>query len=667
MTTKDANGESYFPADENGTVINNGEWKHVCLSYNNGAFVLYLNGNSNLTGTSTRYKNNATPTFRTFFGNRWNRNEGSSVLIGAMDQIRVFNTAISSGNAATLAAETYASATKSTTDIFGNGSGTSLYQLEDNANDTGVAIDSGQSGVFNGTNSEISLGSSNSFSYTTTGALSINMWIKTTNISTAYVISKANDSSGQYEWAIEQLSNGTLSLHAYTNAGGFASSINNTTIINDGNWHNVVGVIVNNTSTTLYIDRTSATSTSFSGTAASYSIPTLIGHFGGIPAATSFFEGGIDQVRIYSSALSAADVTNIYNETNIPTSNFLSWYKLDGNANDSKGSNNGTWSGSEAYSTPAIRNYKAQDIAINYLGMAFSPSLIWIKQRSGTRDHIMADTVRGGTGTYPNQTNFDLLYPYGSFAQDTNVGSEFIRSIQSNGFTIGNHVYVSEANQTYVAWCWKAGGAAVSNTDGTISSQVSANKAAGFSIVKWTGDGSNKTIGHGLTDLTPKLIFYKSLTANQSWTVLTTIIDGSVDGLNLDTNAIKFNISAAGASPTSSVFGNVGFPTEMIGYVFADISGYQKVGTYQGNAASLQTIVTGFQVRFVLIKAYDGTTNWEIFDSVRGGNKGLQPNVDTAEFSSGSNFVSFLSNGFEVSSINHENTNGKNYIYLAIA
>ena len=633
---------------------------------------LYLNGTE-----ASNYSFNAGAGSNTLYSTAQIGRSDNRFFNGKLDQIRFFNSSITQANITTLKNETYASATKSTTDIFGNGSGTSLYQLEDNANDTGVAIDSGQSGVFNGTNSEISLGNSNSFSYTTTGALSVNMWIKTTNTSTAYVVSKANDSSGQYEWAIEQLANGTLSLHAYTNAGGFASTINNTTIINDGNWHNVVGVIVNNTSTTLYIDRTSATSTSFSGTGASYSIPTLIGHFGGIPAATAWFEGEIDQVRLYSSALSAADVTNIYNETNIPSSNFVSWYKLDGNANDSKGSNNGTWAGTEAYSTPAIRNYKGENIAINYLGMAFKPDFVWVKQRSSPdRGHILSNSVSSASSA--NSLAFMSSHNSEREYTGAEAGGAYIRSLDSNGFSVGNSNFTGASAEDYVSWCWRAAASTTTITansvGNTIASDVRANVASGFSIASYTGNNTqNATVAHGL-GAEPKLLFIKRTDVANAWWIPLPIL-GSNKFMEFSAGSATtdsqyqytqtsdiFKFTSASQSAQYNASGG-----KYIMYSFADILGYQKVGTYQGDNNSLQTIATGFQVRFVLIKAYDGTTNWEIFDSTRGGNKGLQANVDAAEFSNSSNFVSFLSNGFEVSSINHENTNGKNYIYLAIA
>jgi hypothetical protein len=211
-----------------------------------------------------------------------------------------------------------------------------LYELNANSNNSSTCATSGSyNGVdnqityvsgnfgnaasFNGNNlgSNIKLGTANVFT-PTNNPITFSCWVKTSSSSTGYLIAKGDDNATQYEWSIEQLSNGTLTLYAYNNAAGVACSINNTAAINDGNWHNVVGVIVNNTSTTLYIDGTPATSTSWSGTAQNYNLTLYLGAFGSassvIPAATAHYEGLIDQVRFFTSALNQTQVTQLVNE-----------------------------------------------------------------------------------------------------------------------------------------------------------------------------------------------------------------------------------------------------------------------------------------------------------------------------------------------------------------
>jgi hypothetical protein len=182
-------------------------------------------------------------------------------------------------------------------------------------------------GVLNG--SYISLGNSSLFSPDTQGAITFSCWINTTS-GTGYLASKVNDisASATYEWAIELLSGGTLTLYAYnTQASVVASSINNSTNVIDGNWHHVVAVIVNNTasingSTTLYIDGVPATSTSWTGTAGeSSNAVVFLGAVGNSdatppvqPNPAQHYGGLMDQVRFYKSALSQAQVNKLYNE-----------------------------------------------------------------------------------------------------------------------------------------------------------------------------------------------------------------------------------------------------------------------------------------------------------------------------------------------------------------
>ena len=675
MTTKDSSGESYFPADENGTVINDGDWKHVCLSYNNGAFVLYLNGNSNLSGTSTRYKNNATPTFRTFFGNRWNRNESSSVLIGAMDQIRVFNTAISSGNAATLAAETYASATKSTTDIFGNGSGVALYELEDNS----LSSNFGQAAVFNGS---AKIETNADFDGSTSSGGSISFWFKSSNTSTQIIMgSQTGDgsSSGSTIYLGDSTSSYNNDSISFWNESSGASDAFMTreghTAYSDGEWHHAVFISKvdgSNSTKQIWIDGVSKTvHYAATGSVTKPAKLTDIEFGQTLGASSGFYNGSLDQVRIFNTALSTADVTKLYKESSqIPTTNLVAHYTLNGNALDSKGSNNGT----ETSITYADGVYSGTDIDIDYLGMAFQPDFVWMKNRTGNNSHALVDSVRGRSG---------MIFSDVTTENRTSSAGRDLVSFDSNGFTVGNPQEATSTNGNggnIVAWCWK--GAASTTTisansvGNTIASDVRANVNAGFSIVKYTGNvTAGATVAHGLSSA-PEMIMVKGLDNALNWIVYH-IGMGATKYIELNNSGGQQNQSSYNMfdsiAPSSTVFtlGNLANTNSntknYIAYCFHSVAGYQKVDSYQGDANSLQTIATGFQVRFVLIKAYDGTTGWAIYDSTRGGKKGLQANVSAQEFSNSSNLVNFLSNGFQVSSLNHENTNGKNYIYLAIA
>ena len=117
--------------------------------------------------------------------------------------------------------------------------------------------------------------------------------------------------------------------------------------------------------------------------------------------------------------------------------------------------------------------------------LKMQPDLVWIKSMSASGNHCLVDSVR----------NNERLIANGTSTESTNTGT--INSFNSSGFTIGDSSLVNTDGTSYVAWCWKAGGAAVSNTVGSINSTVSANQDAGFSIVSYTGNQTNNaTVGH---------------------------------------------------------------------------------------------------------------------------------------------------------------------------
>ncbi len=134
--------------------------------------------------------------------------------------------------------------------------------------------------------------------------------------------------------------------------------------------------------------------------------------------------------------------------------------------------------------------------------MEFAPDFLWIKNRSSTYHHGNVDRVRGATKLLStSQTIADL------------TTTEQVKTFTSDGFTLGDNSdsnnYVNINSHNYAAWCWKAGGSGSANNSGDINATVSANPTAGFSIVSWTGDGSNgNTVAHGLGKK-PSVILYK--------------------------------------------------------------------------------------------------------------------------------------------------------------
>jgi hypothetical protein len=140
--------------------------------------------------------------------------------------------------------------------------------------------------------------------------------------------------------------------------------------------------------------------------------------------------------------------------------------------------------------------YTGTGATASITGVGFQPDLVWIKRRSDTEFHVWNDAVRGvPKNIYSNSTN----------AEDS---GSLMSAIISDGFTVQTDASVNSSGSTYVAWNWLANGAGVSNTAGSITSTVSANTTSGFSIVSYTGTGSNATVGHGL-GAAPKMVIVK--------------------------------------------------------------------------------------------------------------------------------------------------------------
>ena len=305
-------------------------------------------------------------------------------------------------------------------------------------------------------------------------------------------------------------------------------------------------------------------------------------------------------------------------------------------------------------------------------GVGFQPDFTWIKNRDDTNKHQIYDILRGTQKViHSNQT----------LAESTE--SEGLNSFDSDGFTVGSNGGENTNTDNYISWNWKAGGAGVPNTDGTISSTVSVNDDAGFSIVSWTlGSTDNQTVGHGLS-AAPEFMFLKNRDTAGGWTTYhkdntsapeTDYLRLHSDGATVD-DVVAWNDTA----PTNSVFtiGDVSWfgsaSDEMIMYCFRSIPGYSAFGSYTGNgSADGPFIYTGFRPAFVMIKETTSTGNWQILDTTRSpynviNNDSLWANLSSAE-SGASAYFDVLSNGFKIRDTDSDkNSNGQTYIYMAFA
>ena len=300
-------------------------------------------------------------------------------------------------------------------------------------------------------------------------------------------------------------------------------------------------------------------------------------------------------------------------------------------------------------------------------GVGFQPDLVWVKERNNAKDHSWYDIVRGA-----NQ----LLESNNTGAESTT--SAGISSFDSDGWTTGDFFQTNDNGDSYASWNWLANNTTGSaNTDGSISSTVSANTTSGFSIVKFTPTGSASTIGHGL-GVAPKMIIVKNLGGTSTWSVYHSSL-GATKFLRLeDTNAVGTGTGWWNdTAPTSSVFtlGSNINAVDTIAYCFAEKQGYSKFGSYTGNGSTDGTFVyTGFKPAFVMIKATGLVKNWLTFDNRRlgyngaGTNKQLHPNTNGTESSGNGTTLDILSNGFKTRTTDSdENGSGQNYIYMAFA
>jgi len=295
-------------------------------------------------------------------------------------------------------------------------------------------------------------------------------------------------------------------------------------------------------------------------------------------------------------------------------------------------------------------------------GVGFAPDWTWIKERSSTSPHKLLDTVRGATKELESSA---------TSAEATTA--ESLASFDSDGFTVGSNGAVNENSQTYASWNWLAGGTASSNSDGSITSSVSANTTAGFSICSWTGNSG--TIAHGL-GVKPDVIWIKSRQTANNWVVLHKGLTGGMDanGIVLNDTAAETSGGSGMAEPTSSVFtitSGLASNDNQIGYVFAEKKGYSKFGSYTGNAnADGSYIHLGFRPAWLLIKRSSATQSWILYDNKRSSfnttNDLLFANTSGVESADNSVGIDFLSNGFKCRSAD-DSINSGTYIYMAFA
>jgi hypothetical protein len=316
------------------------------------------------------------------------------------------------------------------------------------------------------------------------------------------------------------------------------------------------------------------------------------------------------------------------------------------------------------------------------VGVGFTPDLVWIKCRSVAYNHRAFDSVRGA-----GKDNF--LLPSSTAAEG--ASSDYyggISSFNTDGFSMvygtgGSNIGINESGSTFVAWCWRAGaGTTSTNTNGSITSVVSVNQDAGFSIVSYTGNGvDGATIGHGLGK-SPAFIIAKGRDNAVNWPVYHKSTTAS-NFLYLNSTSASLATSAMwNSNPSSSVF-YVGNQAQnntnalrYIAYCWAEIEGYSKFGSYVGNgSADGPFVYCGFKPAFVLVKKSSAAGSyWMILDSSRDSSnpaqKQLYPNTNDIEGAGSGDIATwdFISNGFKLRYTGgNANSSGETMIFAAFA
>ena len=499
-----------------------------------------------------------------------------------------------------------------------------------------VQVRFGQAGVFNGSSSYINVDAIN----LPLNDFTISAWANTNN-ATPYGMILSTLKSGQGQMYFTFYQNKLVYADLYSSGSQTLSSPSGS--IQNNIWYHCVITKSSTSGIKLYLDGSlvdsNASTTNLKTNSSGQN--RIGGYFS--PTPSDWFNGSIDQVRIFSRALRPYEVEALYTEeyctpTIVPSEHF----------------NTVTYTG----------NGSTQSIT----GVGFQPDFTWIKVRTNTDNHILQDSVRGvGKGLFSDLTN----------AENASMGG--MTSFDSDGFTFdGSISSLNYSARDFVSWNFKAGGSAVTNTDGTITSQVSANTEAGFSIVSYTGNGANGTVGHGL-GTTPNIVLTKRRNSTGNWS-----FNGNIGGLIYGTNKLALNDTAAIGADTNEVLaansnnftqGQVVLLSSggtYVAYCFAEVEGFSNFGSYVGTGASGNTVVTGFEPAMIIVKRSSTFGGWTILDNKRNPqnpkNARLFIEESSAESVATSYNTDFIENGFVINGDGGGiNSSGDTFIYMAFA
>ena len=221
-----------------------------------------------------------------------------------------------------------------------------------------------------------------------------------------------------------------------------------------------------------------------------------------------------------------------------------------------------------------------------------------------------------------------------------------------------------------------------SNFDGSIQTTVKVNATAGFSIISYTGTGSDGTLGHGL-GVAPSIYIVKRRNSTKDWYVQIGNLSGidlgrflklnKTDGLNFASDVFAASADTSTVLNTKSDSATNGSSDTYIAYCFSSVKGYSKFGKYTGNGSTDGTFIfLGFRPAWFLLKRSDTSASWLLYDNKRDPDnrvaQGLFPNTSGVETEQTGGFVDFVSNGVKLKEDGSAmNASGGTYIYLAFA
>ena len=616
-------------------------WTHIAITANATALKIYLDGS--LDSTHTISSLNFDSSGNAGFIGSWITGTDYE-FDGSIDQVRIFDQAISSNQVSDLYNEASSAFSLNTLQAY--------YKLDNSAIDEASGFDGtetnveyrfgryGQAAIFNGSSSKIVLPNL-SLGLNDPSNFSFSCWFKTnssTQDNQGIIWLNGSNAGARFGVGINSTSQGgDTSVYFGVGTSSFTYINSGTGAFVANKWVHIAAIKSSIAGMSLYVNNVlKATNTGATG-AANYTATG--GHRIGAyktTAESSYFNGYIDQIRIFSSALSSSQVSELYNEKpETDTSNFKTvLYEGTG-------------------STQYISNV-GMDLETN-------GGLVWIKNRDSAYNHYLYDSIRGAKNILASDSNIA-----------NTVQTNGLSSFEANGFFLeGNRLNVNENNSDIVAWCWKSGGPAISNTNGTITSQVSSNQGAGFSIVKYTGNNTdNATVGHGLS-VAPNIVIVKDLTSSNSWCVGGSTI-GNGENLYLNDPGQKLTRDRVKSVQTNTFTLGNHFETNstnnFIAYCWHSIAGYSSIGSYEGNGTT-KNVDLGFNPSWIMIKNMDaGSTAWNIVDTRRDTDKTLnlflQANTSIAE--ANTTICSLITNGFSVTGTNtFNNSNGHTFLYMA--